>query len=258
MFVDTHAHLDLCTPAPDVLVDAALDANVGHIVQVATCVASSRLALELANKFPQVSPTAGIHPLSVSDFSQVEELARLANTHRSKLVALGEMGLDYKYEHDPAQQKRVFLKQLELAQSLGLPAIIHHRYAEEDMAQILNQFTQLPVVLHCFSSDQAFLDQVYRENLFISLTGMITYSKKGKVVRAVRDFPLSQIMIETDCPYLSPKAFKGQENQPAFVLEVAKRIAEIKGCSLDTVREASTQNAGRFFGLTDFGLPPSD
>ena len=249
-FIDTHAHLDLCGQSIEQLIENANIAGVEHIIQIATDFEGSKTALDLSHNHSQISATAGIHPLYSQGFQDIDSLEEWARDYSDDIVAIGEAGLDYKYDDvDKAEQHVVFERQLQLAESLQKPIVIHNRLADEDTISMMNNFPNVSMVLHCFMGSMSFLEKITVEDLMISFTGIITRHDKGKLVQVIKEWPLDKIMIETDCPYLTPKEHSGQENQPAFVPAVAEKIAIEKDLSIAEVAEASTQNAINFFGL---------
>ncbi len=246
--IDTHAHLFLSKlPILDILKHAKL-AGLSHIVIPGTNLENSREAIRLAKKYDMLYAAAGTYPGQVQDKNRLDELEHLITTEA--IVAIGEIGLDYFRVTSPkATQIAMFRAQLDLARKHTLPVIIHNRHSEEDMMDIIKDYPDIKKVFHCFGSNQSFIDATQGENTYYSFTGNITYAKKGKTVNAVKHIPLEKIMIETDTPYLTPGIHKGTENQPAYLGLIAKRIAEIKGISQETVIEQSTKNAKIFFNL---------
>jgi TatD DNase family protein len=246
--IDTHAHLFLCTRSAEEIIQAALDTNITHIIIPGTNLETSKQAIELAKSHDILYATAGIYPGQVQDQDKLDELEHIINTE--PIVAIGEIGLDYFRVTTPKEtQISMFKAQLDLARQYSLPVIIHNRHTEDDMIEVVKNYEDVKKVFHCFGSNQAFIDATLSENTYYSFTGTVTYAKKGKTINAVKNIPLEKIMIETDCPYLSPGIHKGKENQPAYVLETAKRIAEIKELPLKTVIESTTKTAKSFFNL---------
>lgn len=255
MFIDTHAHLtfpEFKTDLPKVI-ERAKKAKLEAIINIALDDQALKGSLKIAEEYPgYVFNAYGLHPHDASDWQDcIAENARLLAKEK-KIIALGEMGLDYHYKLSPIdQQKEVFRKLLQLAQELDLPAVIHSREASKDTLTILHQENQgkLKGVLHCFGGDMELGQQALELGLMISFTGNITF-KKAQVIRdAAKQIPLDRIMIETDCPFLAPQAYRGKRNEPAYVVEVAKQIAEVKGLTVDQVARATTQNAKNFFKI---------
>ena len=218
-------------------------------------------SLKIAEEYPDyVFNAFGLHPHDASDWAddipdKVRQLAK-----EKKIIAIGETGLDYHYKLSPLEkQKEVFRKFLQLAQELDLPAVIHSREASKDTLTIIHEENnacpersrggRLKGVLHCFGGDMELGKQALDLGLFISFTGNITFPKADKVRQAAKELPLERIMIETDCPFLAPQLFRGKRNEPAYVVEVAKQIAEVKGISLEDVAMQTTQNAKKLFKI---------
>ncbi|MDA1353052.1 MAG: TatD family hydrolase [bacterium] len=249
--IDTHAHINMCKDDSETVIKRAADAGVKRIINIAVDLESAQWGDAVSKSNKRVAATIGIHPLYHEKFGDLDAIASILNGQHN-YVAMGEMGLDYKYDDvNKEAQHHVFRGQLDLARSHNMPIVIHNRQSDEDMISILNDYTDLRRVVHCFSSNWDFAKSVMTDDTYYSFTGIITYAKKGKVIDVVRQMPLSRIMIETDCPYLTPEAYRGVENEPAFVVEMAKRIAEIKELSLEEVIDVTTQNAEQFFNFGD-------
>ncbi len=246
--IDTHAHLFLCKRPLAEIIDAATLAGVSHIMCVATNIDSALQCLDLSQRYPMISPTIGFYPSEYAHLDHVPEVKRLALAHPFK--AIGEIGLDYYHDYGTRkEQQALFIAQLLLARELSLPVIIHNRHSEDDVAAILADFPDLKKVFHCYSSDTSFTQAVMGPNSFFSFTGTVTYSPTGKTIQAIEEIPLEKMMLETDCPYLTPREFKGQENHPAFLGAIARHISDIKNIPLDTVISQTTQTARFFFSL---------
>jgi TatD DNase family protein len=246
--IDTHAHLFLSkVPISDILSHAKA-AGLSHIIIPGTNLATSREAIDLAKNNDMLYAAAGIYPGQVQDKAKMAELENIIITEN--IVAIGEIGLDYFRVTTPKEtQLSMFRAQLELARKYALPVIIHNRHSDDDMIDVIQDYSDIKKVFHCFGSNQAFIDATQGDNTYYSFTGNITYAKKGKLINAIKNIPLEKIMIETDTPYLTPEPHKGQENQPAYVPLIAKRIAEIKELPEKYVAEQSTKNALSFFNL---------
>ncbi|MGE4170472.1 MAG: TatD family hydrolase [Candidatus Margulisiibacteriota bacterium] len=249
-YIDTHAHLYLCKPPLAELVQKAKTAEVSGILNVGLNVETSLQAWQMAQEYPQfLFPTAGIHPCETPKNPDLSALKTVVETHT--FHAIGEIGLDFYRDNGPEEdQIRLFRAQLDLAAEKNLSAIIHNRHSDLQMIQVLKAYPQVRKVVHCFSADQTFIDQTIGDGTtFYSFTGLITTSDRDSYFDAIRSIPLNRIMIETDCPYLTPKPFKPTENQPAFVPEVAVKLADILGQTIDVIAKATTQNAKHFFNL---------
>ena len=251
--IDSHCHLT----APqfdadrDAVIERAFAAGLEQMICVADCIADIDLCLALAKQHPQIFATAGMNPHHAKDFDQVRDLAivrKAAGDSRCK--AIGEIGLDYHYMNSPKEaQQQVFESQLVLAKELDLPAVVHCREAVEDVWTIVNHVKPEKLVLHCCSERWEDVERFVKAGYFLSFTGIVTYPKSDVIRDTVKHCPMDQLMIETDAPFLAPVPHRGKRCEPAFVVEVAKMIAEIKGLSFDEVDRITTENAVRFFGL---------
>lgn len=258
MLVDSHAHLDDGRFAADLplVLERAKEAGVAWVVTVGIDLASSKAAVSLAHRFPMVVAAVGIHPheAKTADARTLQELARLARDPR--VVAIGEIGLDYHYNHSsPAIQREVFAAQLRLAGELDLPVVVHDREAHEDVEAILSETAPPRAgVLHCFSGDAAMAARLVERGFYLSFAGPVTFNRsKDHFCRVLAAVPLGRILVETDCPYLSPAPFRGQRNEPARVRLVAERVAELLGLGVDEVIRATGEASANFFGLPAVG-----
>jgi TatD DNase family protein len=246
--IDTHAHLYLCNRKIEELVQNAKAAGLTKIINVALDIATAETCLRIHKQYPHIYPTVGLYPgeaYTDATFNQLEEKIKTGD-----FVAIGEIGLDYfKMRASKESQRTAFIKQLALARQYDMPVIIHNRHTEDDMIDIVPQFPTVKKVFHCFGSHLDFIEKVDSPTTYYSFTGTVTYAKKGKTIRAIEQIPLEKMMLETDCPYLTPRLHKGQENQPAFIPEIAKRIAEIKNITIDDVIDQTTLVANNFFSL---------
>jgi TatD DNase family protein len=253
MFIDTHAHLTFPEYQADLpeVIERARAARIEAIINIALDDEAVKKSLKMAEEHPGfIFNAVGIHPHEASEWndSRQAQLKELAIKH--KMVAIGETGLDYHYKLSPVeQQQAVFRRSLQLAQELDLPAVVHSREASADTLRILREENRgrLKGVLHCFAGDMELGKGALDMGLYISFTGNITFPKAEKIRQAAGEIPLDRIMVETDCPFLSPQLFRGRRNEPAYVVEVARKIAELKGLSLEKVALAATKNARRLF-----------
>ncbi len=254
MLIDTHAHLDMREFNDDRVdvIRRAREAGVEYIVTIGTTVESSRDAVLLADKYDFIYAAIGIHPHEVKDILHpAYEILRHFAKHK-KVVAYGEVGLDYHYEHSPrSDQKRKLRDMLREARELDLPVIIHDRDAHEDMLRILSEewSPDLGGVMHCFSGDVAMAKKVIEMGFSISLAGPLTFPKAESLREVVRQIPIEHMLIETDAPYLAPQPVRGRRNEPVFVRHVAETIARIKGLSFDDVARITSFNAMQLFGI---------
>ena len=255
MYIDTHAHLTFPEYKLDLpeVIKKAKDANLEAIINIALDDEALASSLKIAEKYPgYVFNAYGLHPHDASEWK--EEIAQKAKllAKEKKIIAIGEMGLDYHYKLSTIdEQKEVFRKCLQLAQELDLPAVIHSREASKDTMLLIHEENQgsLKGVLHCFGEDMVLGREALDLGLLISFTGNITFKKAEQVRNAAKEIPLDRIMIETDSPFLAPQAFRGKRNEPAYVIEVAKQIAEVKGISIEEVARQTTENAKKFFKI---------
>lgn len=251
--IDTHAHLDFPQFNEDreETIQKAKETGVEKIINIGCNLERSQQSVDLAEKYENIWASVGLHPSDVDDHVETRLIASLHDLAKhKKVVAIGEIGLDYFHKSgDIKVQKKAFLEQIKIAQELNKPLVIHTRKAGEDLLKILKHEKPQNAVIHCFTETQEFADEVLAMGYYLSFTGIITYPKADDIRKVVANTPLDRIMLETDCPFLAPQAFRGDRNEPAFVLEVAKKVAEIKGISLEEVAEVTTRNAEMFFGI---------
>ncbi len=249
--IDTHCHLassDYDGDRSEVL-QRAWQAGVHHIVIIGESPDAASRALAIAATDPRLSATAGVHPHDAKDWSpeSAEWLARCLADPR--VVAAGEMGLDYHYDHSPREaQHTAFRAQLAIAAEAGRPVIIHAREADDDVAAILRSDARTPVVLHSFSSGPALLRAGLDLGHYLSFSGMVTF-RNWALDDAIRAVPLERLLMETDGPYLAPVPKRGKRNEPAFLRHTAERLAAVRGMDASELIEATTRNAERLFGL---------
>jgi TatD DNase family protein len=256
MLVDTHAHLmdpafgdDLVAVLP-----RAAEAGVGTIVCVGYDLESSRAAVELAREYPELRATVGVHPNYLADAPRdwLAEVRALAAA--PQVVGIGETGLDYHRTYTPHDvQQAGFVAQLDLGAELGLPVVVHCRDAEADVLAAVRQRAReerAAGVLHCFSGSTTTMQAAVAAGYYISLAGTVTFKNAAELRAVAAEVPADRLLIETDCPYLSPVPHRGQRNEPARVRLTAARIAEVRGQPLVAVAERTTANAERLFGLT--------
>jgi TatD DNase family protein len=252
--IDTHCHLDM-QPYQDDLDDVitkALTHGVNRIITVGIDLDSSRAAIRLAAEHPGVFATVGVHPHNVAGLEDddYEELAALAEN--PGVVAYGEIGLDFYYDHAPAAvQIAHFARQVDLAKQLDLPLVVHDRDAHAEVLEVLTRAHPFPAggVMHCFSGDSAFARKVIDLGFYVSIPGVVTFKKAETLQEAVRNVPLGKLILETDGPFLAPEPRRGRRNEPALLLFTAGKVAELKGLSLAEVALASTTNAEKLFRL---------
>ena len=242
--IDTHAHLDALDD-PASAVSRARATGVDRIVSIGCGLASTRATLAIADAEAGVSVAAGIHPHQAADGESLEELATLAD---GRLVAIGEIGLDFFRDYAPRDdQRRVFAEQLELAEQVGLPVIVHSRSAEEETAELLAGFGGT-VVLHCFSSP-ALLPVALERGYYVSFAGNVTYPKAPELREAAHAVPAERLLAETDCPYLAPQPVRGQRNEPAYVVHTVAALAVARGEDAAELAQRIDANASAAFDL---------
>lgn len=261
MIVDSHAHLDL--PAfgkdRDQVIARARQQGVSVIINVGLDVGSSQASLKLAQDYPDVFAAVGFHPNEASrmvnnDLSSLAEL-----TEDSRVVAIGEIGLDFYRKSSPRQrQLEVFREQLDLAAELDLPVIIHCRQAHKEVLNILTHWTKSVSssgsergVAHCFSGDIKLAQRYIELGFLVSLPGTVTYPSALDLVKVAGELPLDRLLVETDSPFLAPQLHRGRRNEPSYIPLVVNRIAQIRGISADLVAQATAQNAIRLFRLSN-------
>jgi len=256
MLIDTHAHLDFEDYNKDrgEVIKRAFDNDVQKIITIGCNLERSQAALDIANQYDNVYATVGIHPddtKELDDSSTLEKLYKLGQ--QDKVVAIGEIGLEYYHLDDEKVKKaqiKGFREQLNLAKELDLPVAIHCRDAYEEMLNILKSDKINRGVVHCFLGNKEVARQLLDLGFYISFTGIITFKKKAEdVVRMVNEVPLERMMIETDCPYLAPEPNRGKRNEPAYVKQVAEKVATVKEISLDEVAEVTSKNGINLFNL---------
>jgi TatD DNase family protein len=253
MLVDSHCHLDFPDFADDLdaIVARAGAAGVGRIVTISTRVKHIDRLLDITARFPNVYCSVGTHPhhADEEDGIPVERLVEL--TKHPKVVALGEAGLDYFYQHgSPDAQERGFRTHIAAARATGLPLVIHTRDADEDCGRILeDEMTRgsFRAVLHCYTGGRELAMKAISLGLSISFTGILTFKKSQALRDLAAGLPADRIMVETDAPYLAPGKFRGKRNEPAYVMEVAKVLAEARGVSLEEISRLTTENFFRLF-----------
>ena len=253
MLFDTHAHYDdeRFDGDREALLASMPEKNVGLIVNPGCDIPSSRVAVELAGKFGFVYAAVGIHPENCADFEpeQIEKLRELAK--EPKVVAIGEIGLDYYWAETPPKdlQQMVLRRQLLLAQELRLPVIIHDRDAHADTMAIVREFPQVRGVFHCFAGSTEMARELIGMGWMLSFNGAATFKNARKAPEVIAAVPLEKLMIETDAPYLTPVPHRGERNDSSYVRFVAEKIAEIKGLSPEEVERVTWENGRRFFGI---------
>jgi len=255
MLIDTHTHLDDARydGDRDAMIDRARQAGVERFVTIGCDLASSRAAVALADQHQFVYASIGVHPHEVKHISEgwYDEFRRLARNN--KVVAYGEIGLDYHYNHSsPKDQRERFREQIQLARELHLPIIIHTREAQEDTITILKEEKAAEVggVFHCFSGDAWLAQDALEMGFYLSFSGILTFQNATMLRDIAKHTPLDRLLVETDCPYLTPVPHRGKRNEPAYVAHVAKQLAAIHPeLSPEEIEQHTTENAKRLFKI---------
>lgn len=252
MYIDTHVHLNADQYDEDLqeVIDRALNSKVEKMVVIGFDRKTIKRAIELAENYDFIYAVIGWHPVDAidctdEDLEWIEQLAA-----HEKVVGIGETGLDYHWDKSPKDiQQQVFRKQIQLAKRVGLPIIIHNREATEDVLTILREEDAQEVggVMHCFGGSVETAQESIEMNFMISLGGPVTFKNAKKPKEVAAEIPLEHLMIETDAPYLAPHPYRGKRNEPSYVTLVAEEIARLKELPVETVAEATTKNAERFY-----------
>jgi TatD DNase family protein len=253
MLVDSHCHLDFPNFAADLdgVVGRARAAGIERMVTISTRVKRFNDLLAIAERFPDVYCSVGTHPHNAHEELDVTTADLVAHTRSAKVVALGEAGLDYHYDNSPRDaQERGFRIHIAAARETGLPLVIHTREADADTARILEEETgkgTFPAVLHCFTGGAELARRAIALGLFISFTGILTFKNSTALRDIAAELPADRILVETDAPYLAPGKFRGKRNEPAYVVETAKVLAETRGVTLDEIARQTSANFFRLF-----------
>lgn len=251
MFYDVHAHLE----------DEAFDKDRDEVIQkikeddiivinASSHIKSSQLSVELAQEHENIYACVGIHPHHVEEAPKdyLKILEKLAA--HPKVVAIGEIGLDYYYEFSNRQlQKKAFIEQLELAQSLNLPVVIHNREAHQDTLDIVKKHHKGKGLMHCYSGSFEMAQEFMKLNFYFSFGGIITFKNAKRPKEVAAKLPLDTLLTETDCPYLTPEPYRGKRNDPTFIPVIAKALAKLQNCSLETLKDMVFKNVKSLFEL---------
>lgn len=253
MFFDSHAHIDdeKFDGDREEVIARAFASGITGFVNVGACMASSARSVALAEKYAQIYAAVGIHPHDAenalgTDYDQLAEWTKL-----SKVVAIGEIGLDYYYDFSPREvQKTVFIKQLDVARQTQMPVIIHDRDAHGDILEILKkEAAGVTGILHCFSGSLEMAREIIKLGFYISIAGPVTFKNAAKLPEIVANVPLERLLVETDCPYLTPHPHRGKRNEPAYVKLVAEQVASLRNMDVPTLAAATYQNAKQLFKI---------
>lgn len=254
MLFDTHVHLNADQYEVDLqeVIDRAQAEKVTNMVVVGFDRKTITRAMELVEKYDFLYAAVGWHPVDAIDMTE-EDLAWIEDlASHEKVVAIGEMGLDYHWDKSPKEiQKEVFRKQIQLAKKVKLPIVIHNRDATADVVQILKEEDAKEVggIMHCFTGSLEVAKECMEMNFYISFGGPVTFKNAKKPKEVVKEIPMEKLLIETDCPYLTPHPYRGKRNEPGYVRLVAEQIAELKELTIEEVAEKTTANAKKLFGI---------
>lgn len=261
MLIDTHCHLDFPDFAEDIgsYVGRAEAAGVGRMVTISTRVARFATYAALAERFPSVWCTVGTHPHGAHEELDVTAEQLVALSRHPRCVAIGEAGLDYHYDKSPrAAQEQGLRTHIAAARETQLPLVIHSREADEDMAAILTEEMgkgAFPAILHCFTAGEMLARTGVELGLYVSFSGILTFKTSQALRDIARDIPMEHLLVETDAPYLAPTPYRGKRNEPSYVVETAKVLAEVKGVSFDEIARITTENARRCYWKMDHAAP---
>ena len=252
MYFDSHAHLDDTRFQADFdeVLARMRENGVTGMMNIGCDLPSSERSVALAERYNWIWAAVGSHPDDADhvDSALIEAYRTLCKNPRVR--AIGEIGLDYHYEDVPRDiQKKAFRMQLQLARETGMPVVVHEREAHGDALEILDDFTDVRGVFHCYSGSLEMAKELVRRGWYIGFTGVITFKNARKAVEVAEWLPLSRTLIETDCPYMAPEPFRGRRCEPGMVPQMAKKIAEIKGVDTERVAEATRRNAYELFRL---------
>jgi len=253
MLVDSHCHLDFPDFASelDAVVARARAAGIGRLVTICTRVRKHAQVLAVAEKFPEIFCSVGTHPHNAHEELDIDAKALIALTKNPKVVAIGEVGLDYHYDNSPRDAQAQGLRQhIAAARETGLPLVIHAREADADMARILEDETgkgTFPAVLHCFTGGRDLAFKAIELGHYVSFTGILTFKNSAALREIAAALPADRILVETDAPYLAPLPYRGKRNEPAYVVETAKILAQTRGVTADEIARQTTENFFRLF-----------
>ena len=248
--VDTHAHIydKQFKPDFDEIIDR-ISKELEFIVSIGYDLESSEKSVNLAEKYPFIYGVVGVHPTDIKKYSdtverKLEELAR-----NEKVVAIGEIGLDYHWMEDPKEeQEEIFRRQMELSRRVGLPVVIHTRDAMEDTVKILEDYKDVGGIMHCYPGSYETAEKLI-DRYYFGIGGVVTFKNNKVTKETVKKLPIEKIVIETDCPYLTPEPFRGKRNEPVYVRYIAEEIARIKEMPLEKVIEITTENAKKVYNI---------
>ncbi len=250
--IDSHCHLadrkfrsDL-----DQVVDRAKQAGVSQLITISDTLKEGTECLKICDKYQNVFCAVGVHPHASKNWQEGDDERLMKMVSSDKAVAIGEIGLDYYYDNSPRDvQRKVFEAELRIAKDMDVSVVVHCRDAIDDLKKIIDEVSYERIVIHCCTEKWEDVSDLISRGFMFGFTGIATYAKSEHIREVIKNCPLEQMMIETDSPYLAPEKFRGKRNEPAFVMEVAKLVAEVKGVSLEEVDRVTTKNAEGFFDM---------
>ena len=252
MLFDTHAHMDdrAFDEDRDALLASLTEQGIGLLMNPGCSLASSRNAVALAERYDYIYAAVGSHP-DAADEVTGEVLAEYrALCKHKKVLAIGEIGLDYHYEDIPrARQQAAFRAQMALAAELDLPVIVHEREAHEDGMGIVEEYPTVKGVFHCYSGSAEMAKWLVSRGWYIGFTGVLTFKNARKAVETAASIPLDRIVLETDCPYMSPEPFRGKRNDPGRLYRMAEKLAEIRGLSVEEIHAITMENGKKLYRM---------
>ena len=252
MLFDTHAHLndEAFDKDREELIEGLAEKGVGFVMNAGCSLASSKECIALAEKYPFLYASVGSHPDSADEVCDEVLEQYLEMSRHPKVKAIGEIGLDYYYENfDREVQLRAFQMQMELARQADLPVIVHERDAHGDGMDMVRKFPEIGGVFHCYSGSPEMAQQLVERGWYIGFTGVLTFKNARKAVETAASIPLERIVLETDCPYMSPEPFRGRRNDPGRLIHMAEKLAEIRNLPVEEIIRITTENAKRLYRI---------
>ncbi len=257
MLVDSHCHLDFpdFEGELDDIVARAGEADIGYMMTICTHVTKFQQVHDVANQFENIWCTVGIHPHNAGSEPETSAETLMSMAEAPKVIAFGETGLDFFYDHSPRErQETAFRAHIDAARETGLPLVIHTRDADDDMIRILRDEHgrgAFPGVIHCFSSGPELAEAVLEMGLYISVSGIVTFKTADELRETVKSVPIERLLVETDAPYLAPVPHRGKRNEPAYTAKTAAKVAELKDMDADAFADATTENFFQLFSKAE-------
>ena len=253
MLFDSHAHLDdeKFDEDREEVITRSLQNGVTGIINAGSCMASSAQSVALAAQYDNIYAAVGIHPHDAKSAQEADYAQLAAWAQLEKVVAIGEIGLDYYYDFSPRDlQRTVFTRQIDVARQMDMPFIIHDRDAHGDILDVLKKEAKgLTGVLHCFSGSLEMAKEVIKLGFYISIAGPVTFKNAAKLPEIIKNVPLERLLVETDCPYLTPHPHRGKRNEPAYVKIVAEQVAQLREMDLADLAKTTTENTKKLFKI---------